>query len=79
MITGPGLLSHPGSTVCGMTSLFRPVGPSCRPAPDVVNEAIRRLMEEEPASEWRAAEYTRLLALWAEAVRADGSVWGKAA
>ena len=49
-----------------------------RPDADEVNALIRRLMDE-PADQRRAQEYERLLALWAEATRADGSDWGKAA
>lgn len=40
------------------------------PALDLVNESIRRLMQE-PASAKRAAAYTRLLAEWADVKQDD--------
>ncbi|WP_435243601.1 hypothetical protein [Streptomyces cucumeris] len=42
------------------------------PEPDVVNQTMRRLMEQ-PADAQRAAEYMRLLTFWAEATMVDRS------
>ncbi|MBP8535936.1 hypothetical protein [Streptomyces sp. MK37H] len=57
---------------------FRPQGRVTSPALEEINDRIRLLMDE-PASQRRAEEYTRLLVLWAEATTANGSDWGKAA
>lgn len=46
-------------------------GRSC-PAPEDVNEEIRRLMDQPP-TQARAVEYERLLLLWAQVAR-DGLV-----
>ncbi|WP_157878646.1 hypothetical protein [Streptomyces chattanoogensis] len=60
-----------------MTPPSRPCGPAPLPAPDEVNEEIRRLTEE-PADARRAEEYIRLLTLRTEAARSS-TAWTKAA
>lgn len=64
-------MSVPASTVGGMTSPSWPDGP-VRPDAAMVNEEIRRLMEQpdsEHDQEHGSEEYRRLLAQWADATR----------
>jgi hypothetical protein len=52
-----------------MPTPSRPYGPVA-PAPDEVNDRIRRLMDQA-AGHQRSAAYADLLALWAEVTKDD--------